>query len=105
MPRGFITPNHSIRIRVNAQLDAAAFRTVRQRIHEAFPELAQLAAQRQAQTVYDNGVIRILPVRGGEIPAHITNEAICDALASLPSQPHAALWAEAATIRYARRGR
>lgn len=108
MHKNFVPPTapHAIAV-LGVQLDAAAFRTVRQQLHAAFPALAQLAASRQCQMVNGGDMLRILPVNGGVIPADITADAVSDVIrTTLEAQPaHSVLWAEAQTIRYARRGR
>lgn len=105
--QSFISPQspHAIAV-VGVSLDAAQFRSVRQALHQEFPALAQLAANRQCQMVNDGGCLRILPIGGGVIPADITADAVSDVIrATLDAQPvHSALWADAQTIRYARRG-
>lgn len=107
MHKNFVSPRppHAIAV-LGVRLDAAGFRTVRQALHAAFPALAQLAAKRQAQMVNGGDMLRILPVNGGVIPVDITAEAVSAVIQrALDAQPsHQALWAEASTIRYARRG-
>ena len=100
----FVPPVHIINVQVT--LDANEFRRVRQTLHATFPELARLANQRQAQMVNSNGLLRILPVNGGEIPEDITADAVAGVIERALSESAAfPFWADAQTRHYARRGR
>lgn len=79
----FVSPQRDIRL---GQLPADCFPVVVAALYARFPALAELHAAKQLQCINCSGQFRMAPIRGGQLPADVTADAVAETIRTALAQ-------------------